>query len=284
MAEVTAVPQTAPVTPAVQVEAPKEDLLTRVSKVITEKVAEPNGDSIAFNVKDLEKIADPQARKLAEDAYKSFQADYTRKTQELASQRRALESKKGYDIPQMLNDPEFVRAAQEYQRINGGQNTQHPNLNGNADLSDEEFSYLTTEQQKLYIKTKQMEQSMGIINNRLQAAEVEKEDVGLKSKYANYSSQSVNDIYQGMMTGKIQATREHLWKVQDYDDAVKRAYQLGKEDRKLELGEKFTASSQSNGVTQVASGDVPVRLEKESGIEYFKRIAYANANKLMSKK
>lgn len=287
--------QAAPVAPvqAPVVETPKEDLITRASKVSLDNPKEAvKPEESKFDVNEISKIADPVARKLAEDAYKSFQADYTKKTQALAAERKQMESLKqqleasGQYTPErihsMLNDPSFIRAAQEYQRMNGVQQDT-TQATGNGDLTQEEFSYLTPEQQKLYVKTKQMEQSLNVVNTRLQASEVEKQDMSLKSKYANYDPNSVNEIYQGLMTGRVQATREHLWKVQDYDAAVERAYRLGLQDRKLEMGEKINASSNTNGVSVTPSGDVPVRQAHESGVEYFKRIALNNASKLMKK-
>jgi len=294
MPETNIATQTAEPKPAVQAEpaqvAQKEDLVTRASKVGMEVKPEAKPEEATFNVNDLDKIQDPQARKLAEDAYKSFQADYTRKTQALASERKEMEALKAKleqsgqytpaKISELLNDPSFVQAAQEYQRINGGQQTPVQN---NGDLTQEEFSYLTPEQQKLYVKTKQMEQSLSIVNNRLQASEVSREDMSLKSKYANYDPDTVNQIYRDMMSGKIQATREHLWKVADYESAVERGYRLGLEDRKLEVGQKVAASSDLNGMSVTPAGDTPIRGPKESGIEYFKRIALHNAQKFMKK-
>lgn len=301
MAEVytQTVPNSSNVTQTVQAKeaAPKEDLVTRASKVSLDNPQKADGDnkpsteeSKKFDVKDIDKIADPVAKKLAEEAYKSFQADYTRKTQELSQQRKEVEeikqklANKSYtidDIPKLINDPSFIQAATEYQRINGGQRVQSVD----GDLTQEEFSYLTPEQQKLYTKTKEVEQTNQAILSKLSASETarvfQEQDMTLKSKYANYEPAKVDEIYQGMMKGTIQATREHLWKVQDYDEAVKRAYELGRQDRKTEMGEKLNASSTTNGVSVTQSDDVPTRLANESGPEYFKRIALSNAAKFL---
>lgn len=281
--------QTAPPTqaaPAVQAtqDAPKEDLITRASKVSldTPMKDEPiQTESIKLDQATIDKIADPILKASVQEAYKSMQADYTRKTQDLATKRRELEAKKGYDIPQMLSDPEFVRAAQDYQRINGGQSAPSQG----SELSADEFSYLSPEQQKLYTKTKEVEEMNKQIISKLNSSETARvfaeQDTTLRTKYANYEPTKVDEIYQGMMSGTVQATREHLWKVLDYEPAVQRAYKLGLEDRKLQMGEKFAASSQTNGVTVSPASDVPVRMEKESGVEYFKRIALGNAARLL---
>lgn len=271
---------------------PQEDLVTRASKVSIVSPEQKPDDSISFNVKDFDKIQDPASRKLAEDAYKSMQADYTRKTQALASERKSMEALKAQleqsgvyspaKIQEMLNNPSFVQAAEEYYRTTRPAQASQP-TNGDGTLSQEEFSYLSPEQQKLYLKTQQLETALKSVNSRLQSSEVEKEDGSLKSRYANYDPRTVNQIYNDMMTGKVQATREHLWKVVDYEEAVKRAYQLGKEDRKLETADKVNASSSPQGVNVIPSSDVPTRIPNESGIEYFKRIAIHNAGKIIRK-
>ena len=291
MPETYTAPQTVePAVPPVQAEAPTtEDLVTRASKVTVpvqpEKAPEGSQETINFNVKDFEKIQDPSARKLAEDAYKSMQSDYTRKTQDLAAKRKEAESLKAqaeaskYDIPTLLNDPKWVQVASEYQKTLKPQ----PEVTGNGDLTQEEFSYLAPEQQKLYLKTKQIEQGQQVLVSQLQSERLQKEDVTLKSRYANYEPQTVDKIYQDMMTGRVQATREHLWKVVDYEAAVNRAYQLGLQDRKIETAEKVAGSSQPSGVSVTPSSDTPARLPNEAGTEYFKRLAVHNFQKLLKK-
>jgi hypothetical protein len=83
-----------------------------------------------------------------------------------------------------------------------------------------------------------------------------------------------------MMQGRVQATREHLWKVVDYESAVKRAYDLGKQDRKMEVAEKVGASSNPNLINITPSNDVPVRIQNESSTDYFRRIALNAARKV----
>lgn len=275
--------------PVVQAEAPKEDLVTRASKVTIQAQPEKGNDApqdaIAFNVRDFEKIADPTARQVAEQAYKSMQADYTRKTQDLAAKRKEAEALKAqaesekYNIPALLNDPKWVQVASEHQKTIKPQ----PSPSANGDLTEEEFSYLPPEQQKSYLKMKQLEQGQQVLASQLQSERLQKEDMSLKSKYANYDSRTVDQIYSDMMNGRLQATREHLWKVADYESAVARAYELGKQDRKLDLTDKSAGSSQPSGVSVTPTSDSPAKLPNEGGVEYFKRLAMHNYNKLRGK-
>lgn len=292
MAEVLT--QTAPATPAVQAETPKpevkESLITRASKVSLESANPEKSDStpseaIKLDQATIDRIADPVLKQAVIEAHKSMQADYTRKTQDLAAKRKETESLKSQleqsgkytpsKIQELLNDPSFVQAAQDYQKqIGPVQNA--PNTNGV--LTEEEFSYLPPEQQKAYRQSQEAtfaaNSALRELNLWKQQAAWEREDSELKSKYANYDPSSVTQIFSDMMNGKVNATREHLWKVRDYDDAVNRAYQLGLQDRKLEQGEKFNASSQPNNISVTpSSGDVPTKLPNESQPDHWRRIA-----------
>lgn len=283
---------------AKEVTKPEESLISRASKVSLDTPKKDEGvltESIKLDQAAIDKITDPALKASVQEAYKSMQADYTKKTQDLATKRKEMDSLKTQlestgqytpaRIQQLLTDPSFVQAAMEFQRINGGQSNQATPANG--ELSAEEFSYLTPEQQKLYTSTMDVKKTNDQILSKLNASETarvfEQQDTTLRTKYANYDPKAVDEIYNGMMNGTIQATREHLFKVHDYDNAVQRAYQLGKEDRKIEMGEKVAASSTTNGVSVTPSSDVPVRLANESGPEYFKRIALGNAAKLLRK-
>lgn len=265
-----------------------DDIITRSSAFKVQPETTPNGtQETKFNFKDIEKITDPVAKKWAEDAYKSFQADHTRKTQEIAEQRRNLESAQSLksknftlnDVDELLNNPTFIQAAQEKQKIAQPQQTM--SQNGNAELTEEEFSYLTPEMQKVYLQQKQTKDMVAQLTGKLQSAEIEKEDMTLKTRYTNYSPESVNQIYRDMMSGKINATREHLWKVLDYEDMAKRVYQLGRQDEKQGISQARQASTQVNGVTtQTLDSDIPTRLKNESFQDHWKRLAQAAKTKL----
>jgi hypothetical protein len=264
----------------------QDDIITRASSF---KAQPENGVTTSqeakFDIKSIEKIADPVARKFAEDAYKSFQSDYTRKTQELASQKREVEDLKNrytFDSPSkienLLQDQSFIQAAKEYEASKRGTSV---NPAGNGLLSEEEFSYLSPEMQKVYLQQKQTQDMVAQLTGKLQSAEVEKEDMTLKTRYTNYDPDVVNRTYQDMMTGKVNATREHLWKVVDYEDAVKRAYSLGQHDAKNGISEARNASTQVRGVTtQTLGSDIPLKGEKQSFQDYWKSLAQSAKTKL----
>lgn len=271
--------------PAVQAahQTPPDDIVSRASGVKLEaqdSTAPKEGNPTKDLNEHLATITDPKARKLVEDAYKSMQADYTRKTQDLASERKEMVSLKAQleqsgqytpeRIQQLLNDSSFVQAAQEYQ----ARMTKPSQANGAGELSEEELSYLPPEQQKLYQQQKQMQVTLANLQGELNQQKLQKEDVQLQSRYKNYDPKSVDDIYNGMMTGKIQATREHLWKVQDYDSAVHRAYELGKQDAKGITQDRVNGSTMSNGMNAATiQSDAPVKIKGEGFQDYWRRLA-----------
>jgi hypothetical protein len=271
------------------VQAPIEDLVTRASKVVVqaqpEKVEVNPQDAVKLDQASIDKIADPVLKASVQEAYKSMQADYTRKTQEVANKRKEAEALKAqveqekYNIPNLLNDPKWVQVASEYQKTIKPQ----PSVTANGDLTEEEYSYLAPEQQKLYLKTKQIEQGHQFLVSQMQSERVQAQDTALKSKYANYSPDIVESATKQMSQLDPVSIREYIFKASDYEKAVARAYELGKQDRKLETADKIAGSTQPSGVNVTSSGDAPVRIPNESGVEYFKRIAAHNYQKLRGK-
>ena len=262
----------------VQAQEKPNDIITRASAVKPNQETSTSSEA-KFDVKDIEKITDPVAKDIAQRAYKSFQADYTRKTQDLAQQKRDLETSqslrnRGFstsEIDELLSNPQFVQAAQEKQRTIQPQQTV---TNGNGDLTEEEFSYLAPEMQKVYIQQKQTRDMVAQLTGQLQSAQVEKEDLTLKGKYANYNPEIINQTYRDMMSGKLVATREHLFKAIDYEDMAKRAYELGRADEKNGISQARQASTQVAGVnTQTMDSDIPTKLKGESHMDFFRRLA-----------
>lgn len=249
------------------------DLVTRVSQFKPEapKVTAPveNIDE-KFDVNDINKITDPQARAYADKAYKSFQRGFNQKFQELAETRKQLESMKNEQITwtperikQELNNPTFVQAAQVVSSY------QNPT---NSGLTDQEFSALS-ESEKAQLTA--MKQEITSLKQQNMQALLAQQDEQLKGKYSNYNPGSVDALYNDMLNGKVQATREHLWKVMDYDDAVKRAYELGKQDRNIDTTQKINSVSiQGTQTTRSPERGGPVNGESTSA--YFRRIAIDN--------
>lgn len=251
---------------------PKEDLLTRVSKVnLTPKPKEPD-NPFGLSKEDYDKVnTDPTLSKF----YKSMQADYTRSKQQIAAEKKDLEAKLNQDkswtperIATLLNDPNFVQAAQQVL-------TNPPN----SGYNNTEWSMLSDNEKKQIVGMQQQIQSLQLQNT---LAGIKQQDEQLKTKYANYDPQAVDIITNDLLQGKVQATREHLYKVLDYDNAVNRAYELGKQDARVDTTEKVNSSS-VDGYVMKGEREVPAANKGESGGSFFRRLAENNLRNMIKK-
>jgi hypothetical protein len=258
-----------------------DDLTSRASGIELENEAsheEKKFDRNEYN--DILSKLPPEVQEQAKLYQRSIQSDADRKYQEAARLREEAEELRnaGWDrdtVQRALNDPTFKSHIQQLKEEQAYQ--QNPEGSG---VSDEEWSYLSPKEKALLYETRksQLEQA-NKFNAYLQKQEYEKQDLEIKSRYKNYDPKKVDDIFQGLLSGKVQATREHLWKVLDYEDAVKRAYKMGQADKNMDINDKVQASSSTGNLNIQQSSDVPKRNEKESTVEYFKRIAARNAQK-----
>ena len=115
---------------------------------------------------------------------------------------------------------------------------------------------------------------LAAMQSELTSMRTQKEDVELSSRYPNYDTTQVNKIFSDMMTGKVQATREHLWKVVDYEDAVHRAYSMGRADERDGVTEKRNASTITGGVNAAnTQPDVPAQQKGESFQAYWRKLS-----------
>jgi len=193
----------------------------------------------------------------------------------LANIRKSLEKEKETisswspeRVQSLLNDKNFVDAAQKLQQF------QNPPQSG---LSDEEWSALSEGEKA---KFKQIEQKVSQLEQLNYLSTLKQQDEQLKGRYANYEPTKIDEITQSLITGKVQATREDLWKVIDYENAVERAYKLGLQDRNNYNQEKINASSPEGFNTTNA-----VKLEPNNGEksgDFFKRILLNNMSRFKS--
>ena len=255
----------------------KEDLVTRASKVKLENVTVPVEEP-KFDLNDIEKISDPVAKEQALRAYKSFQRGFNEKYQEIANIRKELETMKQQTnswtpdrIKQVINNPDFIQASQAVLQ------EQNP---PNSGMNDTEWSSLTASEKKQWqamqselTSLKQAQAQQQILSN------FKTQDETLKPRYANYDPNAVDVITNELLTGKRQATREDLWKSLDYDNAVKRAYELGKQDGGSNINDKVNASAYDGLSTGKPATDIPVAEKNEGVTSYFRRLVENNISK-----
>ena len=239
-------------TPKVETGSPEQDIVSRVSQSAETKETEE-----LFNINDIEKIENPQARDYAQKAYKSFEKGFQKKYQDLAEQRKGFEQKLAdmgkwspERIQKELQNPEFVQAARA--------------VAGTQEQETEESAVTIENRQKI----KELEAQ---ITN----AGMVRQDEVLRVKYKDYDPKVVNSLIQDLQTGKIKATREDLWKIANFDKYTDRAYQLGKKDKNLDLTEKIESTS-VDGIQATASEEVLKPEKNEKDEVYFMRLALKN--------
>jgi hypothetical protein len=239
---------------------PEIPLVQRVAKVEPDKPkpAEPSNE-FGLTKEDYEKVQnDPVLSKF----YKSMQSGLTKKTQEIAEIRKSLESQTGQKwtperVQQLINDPEFLQSAQV---VAGTTNQQG--------MTNEEWSALTDAEKAEIIGLKKEVNQLKQIN---QMTLVSQQDSQLKQTYANYEPQKVDNLLSQMMSGRVNATREHLWKVIDYESAVERAYRLGRQDERGGNSDRINSASMDGMNAQPNNSIQPEK--EESSLNFFQRIA-----------
>jgi len=268
------VPQVSTVVPEVSTPEVKPDLLKRVAefKIEPEVKKEVVGNEFGITEEDYKKVqADPSLSKL----YKSLQAGAGKKFEEAAAIRKEIEAIKSQNgvwtkerIRAELNNPNFVNAAQQVAM------EQAP---PNSGLTDQAWSALSESDKarfhQMEQKTMQMEQ---LLLNQNKVAE----DTRLKAKYGDrYAPDIVDTTISNLVSGKVNATREDIWKVINHDDNVHKAYLLGKQDASVELKGKMGVSS-PEGMSATPSEHIEPT-KGESNQSYWKRIVL---NRLSQKK
>ncbi len=206
---------TAPVQP---VEEKKPDLVTRVSQFKAEEKVEVSKEDKASNEfgltrEDWDRVqSDPSLKKY----YNSMLADYTKKTSSVSEKERKLqeETKKSSTwtpgrIKELLNDPAFVQSAQQV-----AQEQPPSNFKG----TQEEWSAMSDTDK---IEFQNLKNEINSLKQQNFVQQLKQQDEGLKTKYANYNPEAVDIITDDLLRGKVQATSESLWKVLDYDEAVR---------------------------------------------------------------
>lgn len=267
VAETVVAPVVIPSQEPVKVE---EDIITRASKFIEKnQPKEQVADKVDFNSQELDKIlegvTDPVIKEQLIKKSKSLESGFNRKFQELADLRKKLESNLTQSqqwtpekVKSLLQDPTFIQSAQAVVPSTPPEG-----------MSAEEYSMLSeAEKQKLA----NMEQELGFLKGERMQTLKKEEDSRLMSRYSNYKPEAVDKLLDDMMNGRIQATREALWKVIDYEDMAKRVYAMAKADLQSQNQERVNASVVPSGASVVANTELKPN-NNETSKAFFMRVA-----------
>ena len=243
----------------------QDDLLSRVTSFMQDNPpkSEPQDDGARFDINDIDRIEDPHARDLVKSAYKSFESGYQRKFQELAQLRKSLESATNEKwtperIQRLINDPEFVAAAQQVAGTN-----QNSSEDEYSNLSDAEKAKISNLERELANLRKQ---NMDSINQQ--------EHQTLASRYSNYDPKAIDTIKADLISGKVRANNEVIYKAMYHDENVKKAYELGRNDERTGNVSKLESASVDGQNTSQAFQPLEPQ-EGESSKSFWRRIADA---------
>lgn len=268
----TIIPQTTStvdVNTVVETPIVEKDLVTRVSEFKKSQTAtkpQDNQNSF-FDYKEIEKITDPTARKFAEDAYKSMQSGFTKKTQEIADLKRKTEQQ----LQEMqnwtperiqqycLNNPSFLSSAQ----IIDNQNVQK------GTTTESEFSALT-ESEKARIDA--LNSKITTLEQSNFQASVAQRDSQLQMRYPDYNPSQIDSTIKNLASMNPLDIREHVYKSIKHDEDVAAAFELGKKETMGLNQQKINAITQTgNSVT--TSNNLPIREKSDTDQTYFMKLA-----------
>ena len=267
-----AIPPIIPETQSAPAAAPVKDLSTKLSELKKSKqTSSTENKENFFDYKEIEKITDPTARKFAEDAYKSMQSGFTKKTQEIADQKRQFEQKlqemQNWSPEriqrELLNNPQFLQAAQQVAQ------TQNPS---NSGLTDEQFSALSP-QEKAEISA--LKNKINTLEQSNFAATVAQRDAQLQSRYPDYNPTQIDTVIRDLAQMSPLDIREHVYKSLMHDSDVADAYQLGLKEAR-ELNQNKINAITPNGNFTTNSMDKPVREKNDTDQTYFMKLASYN--------
>lgn len=250
---------------AVVIEPSTDDIVSK----ITAKPAPKIIDGGTF--KEFDDIVDPVQKQKLIDKAKALQADYTKKTQEVATERKAikeqLDDMQTWDEVKvqkyLLSNPTFLTAAQ---KIAAG--PQQDNTFGLNDFSDEQKKQLM-----------ELNRQVGELRQQNFTAAMTQKDALLQSKYGDYDTLKVNEGIQNL--GRINPIdiREHVYKSIFHDEHVKAAYEMGRKDGQGLNQTRTQAITSSNGSNITPSQGKIVKEKGENDQALLTRIFMNNIAK-----
>ena len=235
------------------------DLITKVAQF----KKETSSVSTDTAHKEFDDIKDPVAKEIAIKRDKERQADYVRKTQDLAQQRKDLEAKVT-EIntwsperiqKELLTNPTFLSSAQ---------------MVSSTSVKDDTF--LTDEEKENRSKIANMEGELQRLKANNYQALIIQQDATLQSRYGeDYKPSDIDSTIEKMSKMQPHLLREYVYKAINYEEGLKKAYELGKNESKQINNDKINAFSVSGN--QVRSGEnTPVREKGESDQSFLTRI------------
>lgn len=259
---------------------PEPDLLTRVNQF---KLPE-NQDKIDNPPEqpELSGITDPVVKKAAAEAVermrRGMQSDYTKKledTQKLVNQSKSWTPQRIQQ--ELLTNPEFLSAAQ---MIQGTQTN-------DRQLTQEEYSALTDNEKNQLAAVPQLKNELLQIKQQAQheqlMASITQKDLTLSQKFPTYDPVKVNEAAQRFGRLTPADAREFIYKADNFETEVRKAYEYGKLEGQGKLQTKINTIA-PQGSTITSNEGLPTRQKGESDQAFFVKLAQFRLSQSKSQK
>lgn len=257
-----------------------DDLLSKVTKFVDDKSpsnkSEDDIDADVFNDaefrKKIDALQDPELKQYMLSMRKTGVRGIQERLQEISEMRKELNSlKQGINpgwspdrIQQLLNDKEFLNAAQQ---VLGNTGTQQQFEDDGEYVPDSVKQKLA----KLEQENSQFKQQWNQFNQQQTNAQIMQEHNRLKERYGNYDANKVDELINGLIKGEVQAGPEVVYKAYYHDENVKRAYEMGRRDAMGGVDEKQQASSFSTSRIQQPNSEIKPEKD-ETNKQFLNRI------------
>ena len=237
----------------------------------------PEADPQAVNF-DRSKVdqLSPEARTLFDDAYKSMQADYTRKTQSLSADKKAaaedavtkaMDNLTPNQIGQLAQDPRFQNALSVYLNSVGAMpkgQAATPEAETDEYGDKPAAPAVNPAQEARMIKT---EKAVYDVRKQL-------EHERLGKQYGKfYNRDAAEGIFKNVANGQRLFTMEDAYWIASRDENMRRAYELGKQGRSMDITEKSQATTHPTTSQSAPVGEPLKQNSGESRIDFFRRLA-----------
>lgn len=258
---------TATETPVVTPEAtPEVDILTKVSQFKL-----PDQDKILNPPEQPEfaSIKDPEAKKAAAEAVerlrRGMQSDYTKKledAQKLVNQSKSWTPQRIQQ--ELLNNPEFLSAAKMVEGTSNDRPLTHDEYSALTDSEKAKLNSVT----KLEAELNQMKQNTS--NEQIRNA-ISQKDLTLRTKFSDFDSKAIDQATVDLAKLNLADVREYVYKATNYENNVKKAYEMGRLEGQGKLQTKINTIA-PQGSTVVNNEGVPTKVAGESDKAFFVRL------------
>lgn len=257
-------------TPVVtQEKAPEVDILTKVSQFklpVQERIENPPEQP------ELSAITDPVAKKAAMEAVERMRRGIQSSADKRIEEAQKLINQSKSWTPQriqqeLLNNPEFLSAAQ---MIQGQQQS-----SGERNLTQEEYSALTESEKAKLNSVSQLENELKQMKQATSQEQIRnaisQKDITLRTKFSDYDPKAIDEATVKLANLNLADVREYIYKADNYEINVKKAYEMGKQEGQGKLQTKInTIVPQGSTVTN--NDGVPNKITGESDKAFFVRL------------